>query len=88
MNAGYKRDIAHQIITRAIKSGKLQRPAACATCNVGCKPYAHHENDDLPLQVEWLCSKCHASRHIQLRRRLDIMPIAVRKAKQIMNALA
>lgn len=67
MNSGYLKDIAHQAITKALRTGELQRPDNCATCGKFCKPYAHHEDDDKPLDVKWLCSRCHADRHKQLR---------------------
>lgn len=70
---GYERDLAHQAISRALKRGVLRRPQICEVCDKACKPYAHHEDDDKPLDVVWLCSQCHANRHKQMRQELRVM---------------
>lgn len=58
---------AHTSVRRAIESGVLYRPEECETC--GCKPgratdgrariHAHHNDHSRPLEVVWLCPKCH-----------------------------
>lgn len=83
---GYRKDIAHQAITKAIRTGILKRPTSCAKCRTICKPNAHHENDDQPLNVAWLCNKCHALRHKQLReliKREDIVKKAVKISRKL-----
>lgn len=51
---------AHVILNRAIKSGKIMRPNSCSQCNVECKPDGHHEDYNKPLEVIWICRKCHS----------------------------
>lgn len=60
---------AHQILTYAITSGQIQRPDNCSKCGCGCVPDGHHWDYSKPLEVEWLCHKCHAE--ISFSRRYD-----------------
>ncbi len=50
----------------AIKAGVLIRPVACSKCDAMPRRrdglngvQAHHTDYSKPLQVEWLCPKCH-----------------------------
>lgn len=54
---------AQQKCRRAIKTGKIIRPDNCSLCHIACKPHAHHEDYSRPLDVIWLCSKCHNTHH-------------------------
>lgn len=53
------KDKAQNIVYGAIKSGKLTRPSICERCGNNCKPDAHHSDYSKPLEVEWLCRRCH-----------------------------
>jgi hypothetical protein len=51
---------AHQKIKYAVKIGKIQRPNECSCCHGKGKIEGHHYiGYDHPLDVIWLCSKCH-----------------------------
>lgn len=50
---------AHGMVGRAVRSGALVRPAVCSSCGKGCRPDAHHVDYAKPLDVQWLCRKCH-----------------------------
>ncbi len=53
---------AHQIVRRAIRSGKLvKKPCSCGSKEV----MAHHEDYSKPLEVIWMCRKCHTDLHIE-----------------------
>jgi ribosomal protein S27AE len=54
--AGYK-------LRDAIKKGVIERPENCSQCGKECFPDAHHFDYDLPLDVFWLCRKCHLKIH-------------------------
>lgn len=57
---------AHSIVANAIKSGKLVRPERCQGC-LELKPVqAHHDDYDKPLDVQWLCQRCHSRLHARL----------------------
>ena len=53
------RDRARRILGRAIKSGAIIRPSFCGECFTPCKPDGHHDDYSKPLDVRWLCEKCH-----------------------------
>ncbi len=58
---------AYREISRALRSGEFQRPALCMECGAAPKRHGvlhgHHEDYARPLDVAWLCSKCHRGRH-------------------------
>ena len=58
-----KRKDANQYVKLAIKFGDLTRPDTCDRCGKECKPEAHHEDYDKPLDVMWLCKECHEGAH-------------------------
>lgn len=51
---------AHKQVAYALKTGKLTRPSKCDVCGQECKPEAHHDDYKRPLDVQWLCTVCHA----------------------------
>jgi len=55
---------AHKLCQKAVKEGRLIRPDKCSNCGVSCKPIGHHPDYDKPLEVVWLCVKCHRILHI------------------------
>lgn len=67
MTSKKKKMRARRIVRTAIQSGLLSRPNACSKC--GASPSSrdgralihahHHKGYDNPLDVEWLCPKCH-----------------------------
>lgn len=58
---------AYSSVKNAIVHGVLVRPAVCGKCGDAPKPakdgrsriQAHHHDYSKPLDVEWLCAKCH-----------------------------
>lgn len=46
-----------------IKSGKLKKPKNCSVCFKYNKIEAHHKDYSKPLDVTWLCKKCHVAEH-------------------------
>lgn len=52
-------------IAYKIKKGKIVRPNHCETCGIECKPYAHHDDYEKPLDVRWLCQSCDRAAHRQ-----------------------
>jgi hypothetical protein len=57
---------AYKRFNYALKVGKLKRPASCSRCGKKCQPHGHHQDYDLPLDVQWLCLKCHSLEHAML----------------------
>jgi len=52
---------AHILVGNAIRDGKLIKQA-CEICE-NKKVHAHHDDYSKPLEVRWLCSKCHEQWH-------------------------
>lgn len=51
---------ARTAVTLAIKRGELTRPTECPKCGIKCTPEASHHDYSRPLDIEWLCRRCHA----------------------------
>lgn len=47
----------------AIKRGDIVRPDRCGKCATIGQVQAHHHDYTKPLDVEWLCQKCHTTEH-------------------------
>ena len=58
-----KKTKPHHAVEYALKTGKLTRPNHCESCFKECRPDGHHEDYSRPLDVEWLCKKCHTNLH-------------------------
>ena len=54
---------ARAAVAYAVKHGKLIKPDRCSECNQKRFLDGHHEDYDRPLDVLWLCKKCHVKRH-------------------------
>lgn len=51
------------IVGNALRSGRLTRPDVCSACGHQHKLQAHHPDYAKPLEVVWLCHKCHTALH-------------------------
>jgi ribosomal protein S27AE len=51
---------AHRRLDYALRTGKITRPKKCDRCGKRCIPDGHHEDYSRPLDVRWLCKRCHA----------------------------
>jgi hypothetical protein len=60
---------AHNAALNAIRTGRLIRPAACERCGMPHQRlHKHHEDYTRPLDVVFLCPKCHRILHLQKKR--------------------
>lgn len=50
---------AHRILRRAIIKGQLVKPSTCSKCGSSGRIEGHHKDYKFPLEVEWLCVRCH-----------------------------
>jgi hypothetical protein len=55
---------AKAIVRYYLLNGTIKKPAKCSMCNIShCRLHAHHPNYLLPLNVIWVCPKCHKEIH-------------------------
>ena len=58
---------AYRLVRNAIKNGDIVRPEVCQKCGQVPPPTSdgragiqgHHHDYEKPLDVEWICAKCH-----------------------------
>ena len=50
---------------RAVNAGTVMVPWSCTECGNFTKLHGHHDDYNQPLKVAWLCSTCHAKRHLK-----------------------
>ena len=55
--------VAHVITGNAIRDGKLFPETSCSVCNSTEKIEGHHDDYTKPMDVRWLCEKCHKEWH-------------------------
>jgi hypothetical protein len=55
---GYR---AHSVLGNAIQTGKITRQA-CEVCG-SARTHGHHRDYSKPLEVIWLCARCHHKAH-------------------------
>lgn len=54
---------SHTIVATAIKNGQMQKASNCLVCHSIEKIEGHHDDYTKPLEVRWLCEKCHKEWH-------------------------
>ena len=47
----------------AVKKGLIKRLRYCERCGVSGKMIGHHNDYTKPLNIEWLCRRCHSRLH-------------------------
>jgi len=57
---------AHYLVSNAIRDGRLVR-GCCEGCGTAENVHAHHDDYSKPLDVRWLCAKCHHRHHAEKR---------------------
>jgi hypothetical protein len=51
------------IVSNAIRDGKLTPADECSVCHSTTSIEGHHDDYTKPLEVRWLCKKCHTHWH-------------------------
>ena len=54
---------ARRELNNAVKRGEIIKPNNCQICGKETRLTAHHEDYSKPLDVMWLCYKCHGKLH-------------------------
>lgn len=55
--------LARRKLRYAIDKGRLVKPSSCSQCGMRGRIHGHHSDYSKPLEVEWLCARCHGERH-------------------------
>lgn len=50
---------AQSLVNSYVQSGKLNKPLKCESCGAEGYVEAHHSDYSKPLDVMWVCKKCH-----------------------------
>ena len=58
-----------EIAAYALKVGWIKKPSVCQGCAKPGRLVMHHERYDLPMEIVWLCTKCHDKIEGAKRRR-------------------
>ena len=56
---------ARELVSKALKRGRLVKPDECINCGRRIFLHAHHTDYNQPLKVVWLCKDCHRLRHVK-----------------------
>lgn len=72
---------ARRALQYAVKSGRLIRPGSCSSCGREGKPHGHHADYARPLEVTWLCARCHGKAHALLNELESVARAAARLAR-------
>ncbi len=54
---------AQNRLNKAVRTGKIVRSASCQSCGKACRVEGHHADYAKPLEVQWLCRRCHSHVH-------------------------
>lgn len=58
---------AREILRYEVKKGNIVKPIHCEKCDEIKPLQGHHDDYKKPLEVKWLCTRCHADRHKYLK---------------------
>jgi len=67
---------AIEAANNALRSKRIERKTKCEKCGAAEPLHKHHEDYSKPLDVMWLCPKCHHRHHAEERHKADAAKIS------------
>lgn len=64
-----ERKAAHTILGNRLRSGEITKPDRCGECGKKTRIHGHHDDYSKPLDVKWVCGKCHKNIHANINQR-------------------
>jgi hypothetical protein len=58
-----EKEKARIALRAAVRQGEITKPERCEDCGRATRLQGHHPDYSRPLEVEWLCARCHGKRH-------------------------
>ena len=69
LSVNAEKSAAHVLLNNRVRDGVVCKPHYCEICSVtGVRIHGHHHDYAQPLNVIWVCSKCHRKIHKEERR--------------------
>jgi ribosomal protein S27AE len=54
---------ARTALGNAVRDGYIIKPPQCQMCGRGGRIHGHHNDYSKPLEVRWVCTRCHGAIH-------------------------
>jgi len=70
--ANHEKRRVHAFVCRQVRLGRIIRPKTCSQCGLGGRIEGHHEDYSKPLEIIWLCQKCHSALRRKFRAALGL----------------
>jgi hypothetical protein len=80
---------ARGMLNRAVREGKVSKPTDCQRCGKYTSSqliHGHHADYAKPLEVEWLCTDCHADEHARVGVNVKTEVRIIRKYEKLPHA--
>ena len=61
--------VARYTFRNAIRDSKIEKINNCSICRSTLRVEGHHADYSKPLEVVWMCRKCHSAIHKSLKER-------------------
>ena len=65
---------ARRLLRTAVLNGSIREPERCEACEGIGRVEAHHADYSKPLEVAWLCVRCHRQAHSRYGAGWDVAP--------------
>lgn len=62
---------ATNAVNNAVRDGRLFKLSECEDCSSDLQVEGHHDDYSKPLEVRWLCSRCHSIWHAEYGEALN-----------------